>query len=440
MSGGAAATGAGDGLLRNIGRWTLVGLVLNGILGSAVYGLPSVLAGKVGGAAWWSWLGAAVVIAIIMACFAEVASRFAGAGGPYLYARVAFGPFVGIQMGWMAYLVRLTAAAANANLVVTYLGEFWPGVSKPAAGGLVLLGLLGGLAAINYRGVKHGARMSNLFIVSKLLPLLLFAFVGIALVLARGPITPAPPTAPITGSVWVETLLILIFAYGGFEAAMVPLSEAKNPQRDAPFALFMALLVCTVIYTMVQLVVSLSLPDAASHARPLAAAARVLAGSPGAVLITIGALLSLFGYLSGATVMAPRLTFAMAEQGDFPAVVGRVHPVYRTPYVSVLLFSALALVLALSGSFVQNLTLSAVSRLATYGLVCLAVPVMRRRSDLAEPAFRLPFAGPIAVLGVFFSLLLATRMTSREGIILAIVATLAGVNWLVARRRRQQAA
>lgn len=434
---GGGAPAPGPGLVRTIGRWTLVGLVLNGILGSGVFGLPSVIAGKVGAAAWWAWLAAALVIGVIMACFAEVASRYRGAGGPYLYAREAFGSFLGIQMGWLAYLVRLTAAATNANLLVIYLAEFWPGVSTPRVGAAVLLLVVGGLAALNYRGVRYGAATSNVFIVSKLLPLVAFGLVGLALLVLRGPGSPGPPTAPVTTGIWVETILLLIFAYGGFEAALVPMAEARDPERDAPFALLVALLVCTAIYTLVQVVVSLTLPDAAAHARPLAAAARVLAGPAGAALITIGALLSISGYLAGAMINTPRLTWAMAERGEFPRFFGRVHSRYRTPYFSIVAFGALVMALALSGTFVQNLTLSAVSRLGTYGLVCLALPVLRRRSDAPPPRLRLPAGTLMASLGVIFSLVLATRMTPRELGILAVVAAIAAGNWALARAGRR---
>jgi amino acid transporter len=186
-------------------------------------------------------------------------------------------------------------------------------------------------------------------------------------------------------------------------------------------------------------VVSLSLPDPAAHARPLAAAAHVLLGPAGAVLITVGALLSIYGYLAGAMINTPRLTYAMAEQGEFPRPFGWVHRAYRTPHVSILVFAGLVMALALSGSFIQNLTLSAVSRLATYGLVCLAVPVLRRKKDAPPAAFRLPFGWAFAAVGIAFSLLLATRTTSREGVVLAGVAAAAARHWWLARRTRAAA-
>jgi amino acid transporter len=151
-------------LVRAMGRWTLVALVINSIIGSGIFGLPSLVWRLVGSAAPWAYLLAGAGMGVIMACFAEVASRFSDAGGPYLYARAAFGRFFGIEMGWVLWLVRLSAAAAAANLFVVYLAEFWSAAHEPVARAVVLTALLGVLATINYRGVKSGARMSNIFL------------------------------------------------------------------------------------------------------------------------------------------------------------------------------------------------------------------------------------------------------------------------------------
>jgi amino acid transporter len=422
-------------LLRTIGRWGLAGLVINGVIGSAIYGLPSVIAGKLGGAAPWAWIAAALLIGIVVACFAEVASRFRGAGGPYLYARVTFGRFAGVQTGWMAYLARLTASATVANLFVIYLGEFFPGVSARAAS-LVVLGLLiGGLALVNYRGVGLGARVSSLLAALKLLGLGLFVAVGLLWIARHGAIT--PPPAPPGVRPWLEALLILVFAYGGFEAALMPLAEARNPERDAPFALFVALAAATLVYTLGQTVVTLTLPEAAQAARPLAQSARVFLGGLGSGFMALCALLSTFGYLAGGMVNVPRLTFAMAEQGDLPRVFRAVHPGFRTPYVSILCYGGLVWAMAASGSFLQNLTLSVVARLVTYGLVCAALPVLRRRdgSPAAAPpaAFRLPAGLAFAVAGVLGMLLVATQVSAREAVIMAVVVALASLHYAVTR-------
>lgn len=424
-------------LVRTIGRWALTGLVINGVIGSAIYGLPSVISGKLGGAAPWAWVMAAVLIGVVVACFAEVASRFRGAGGPYLYARATFGRFAGVQTGWMAYLARLTGSATVANLFVIYLGEFFPGFTTRAAGVLVLTLLIGGLAAVNYRGVGLGAQVSSLLAGLKLAGLGLFVVAGLVWIAGHGAVAP-PPTPSGTGP-WLESLLILVFAYGGFEAALMPLAEARDPERDAPVALFVALAAATLVYTLGQTVVTLTLPDPAATSRPLAESARTFLGTPGAVFMAGCALLSTFGYLAGGMVNVPRLTFAMAEQGDLPRVFQAVHAGFRTPHFSIFCYALLVWVLAASGSFLQNLTLSVVARLITYGLVCAALPVLRRRDGQpgAAPAarFRLPGGMAFAAAGVLGMLVIATQVSAREAAIMAVVVVLATLHWKVTSPR-----
>lgn len=426
----------GPGLVRSIGRWSLAALVLNAVIGSGIFALPGTVAARLGTQSLMAWMAAALVIGVIMSCFAEVASRFTGSGGAYLYTHETFGRFLGLQMGWMSYLVRLTAAATNVNVFTAYFGEFWGPASGRAGAGFITVVLLAFLALVNFRGVRAGASMSNVFAVAKTLPLLIFVGLGLWWFSWHGAVA-APIATDTTPAGWLQVMLLLIFAYGGFEAALMPLAEAKDPRKDAPFALFMGLVVVTLIYGAVQLAVLVVLPDPGATQRPLAEAARVVMGSAGAVFMAAAALISIYGYLAGAMLNVPRLTFAMAERGDFPRFMAWVHPVYRTPGASIVVFSALVAILAVQGSLVQNLSLSAVSRLSTYGIICLALPVLRRReADGRAPAlFRLPFGPLLAGLGVVFSLVLATRMTSREAILLGIFTVLATVHWLAVRHR-----
>lgn len=426
-------------LVRTIGRWALAGLVINGVIGSAIFGMPTLISGMLGRAAPWAWVIAAILIGVVIACFAEVASRFRDAGGPYLYVRETFGRFAGIQTGWMAYLARLTASAGVANLFVTYLGEFWSGFGGRAVGIAVLALLLGALAFVNYRGVGLGSSVSSVIAAAKLTGLGLFVIVGVVWMAGHGAVD-APPAPPGTGP-WLEALLILVFAYGGFEAALIPLAEAKNPERDAPVALFTALAASAVIYTLVQVVVTWTLPDAASQPRPVAAAASVFLGSVGGGVMAACALVSTFGYLAGGMVNVPRLTFAMADQGDLPRPFAAVHRVFRTPYLSILCYALLTFLLASSGNFLKNLTLSVVARLITYGLVCAALPLLRTRdgTPAAAPpaAFRLPGGPVFAVLGVLGLAVVATQVSGREALIMVIVMALATVHYLIAVRGKR---
>jgi amino acid transporter len=416
-------------LVRAIGRWSLTGLVLNSIIGSGIFGLPSVVAGLLGRAGIYAYLIAALGIGAIMACFAEVASQFREAGGPYLYARVAFGRLLGIQVGWLTWLVRLTASAAAANLFAIYLAEFWPQAREPLGRALVLTLFVGVLAAVNYRGVVRGVQFSSVFAVAKLLPLAVFIGVGLFFV---GQATPTEVAAPTAGA-WLEAVLVLIFAFGGFEAAMMPMAEAKDPRRDAPFALFMGLVICAIVYTLIQIVVQGVLPAPAGTDRPLALAARQFLGPPGAVLLTLGALVSLYGYLSGQMLNTPRLTYALAEREDFPAFFAAVHPRFRTPHVSIVIFALLVWTLAMAGTFRWNVTLSAVARLFTYGLVCAALLVLRRKQPAAA-AFRVPGGKVLAVVGIAFSLVLVSRMGRNELLIVLATAIVALLNWGWVRR------
>lgn len=422
-------------LVRAIGRWTLTALVLNVIIASGIFGLPKDIARLVGPAAPWACLLAATGVGFIMACFAEVASQFRVSGGPYLYARVAFGRFLGIEMGWLAWLVRLTSAAANANLFVVYLGEFWPQATNPVPRAAVLTLLFGALAAVNVRGVSAGAQVANVFTVAKLVPLVLFIVWGMVFLGGRVPM--GGSAAPVGD--WLAALLALIYAYGGFEAAMIPLAEAKDPRRDAPFALLTALVVVAAIYTLVHIVVIGVLADPTASDRPLAAAARVMLGTAGAALISVGAMVSTFGQLSASVVSAPRLTYAFAEARDFPAMFGVVHPRFRTPHVSIVVFAVISLGLAIYGSFIWNAILSAVARLLTYGLVCGALVVLRRRAPQAD-AWRLPAGNLFALAGIGFCILLILQMGMQHLVIVSVTIAVAGLNWLAVKWTEQRAA
>jgi basic amino acid/polyamine antiporter, APA family len=375
---------------------------------------------------------------LVVAAFAEVASRFHRAGGTYLYARVAFGRFVGIEMAWLTYLVRLTAAATNANLFVIYLAEFWPGATTPVSARVVLAVVLLPLVVLNYRGIRGGVGTSSVFAAAKLAPLTIFVVVGLwAMAAGVGPPSPAPATEPDAGT-WLDAILLLVFAYGGFEAALLPLGEARNPRRDAPVALFTALGLCALIYTLVQVVVLAMLADPANTDRPLAAAAQVFLGPLGAGLMAAGALVSVYGYLAAAMVNVPRLIYAMAAEGDLPTRLAAVHPRFRTPHVSVVMFAATVWAFAAAGGFLGNLSLSAVSRLLTYGMVSVALVVFRRREHVArdvEPAwFRVPAGTLVAALGLTFSAVLALRMKQLELVVLAGTVACGLVHWILMTR------
>ncbi len=418
-------------LVRVLGRWTLVALVINGVIGSGIFGLPDDIAREIGAAAPWAYLLAAVGVGALMGIYAELGAQSREAGGSYLWAREAFGRHAGIQMGWFVWLTRLASAAANANLFVVYLGEFWPGATAAGPRALLLTTMLGGLTLLNYRGVRAGARVSNIFTIAKLLPLVLLIVTGL---LFAHKITPAPLVHEPGATNWLNAFVVLLFAYGGFETAMIPLAEAKNPARDVPFALMTGLIVIAGSYTLLHFVAMWTVPDLANSSRPLADAARTLLGDRAAQFVSLGAMVSTFGFLCAQLVAVPRLTYALAIGGDFPAVFGRVHERHRTPGVSILFWGVLVLVLALSGSFIWNAVLSVASRIISYVMVCGAF-VKLRHSRPATGTFRLPAGHFCAALVLTFCAVLLTRLNADHGRIIVVVGLIALVNWLVVRRR-----
>jgi amino acid transporter len=423
-------------LVRAVGRCSLTALVVNGIVGSGIYGLPSEITRLLGTFSPWAYVAGAAGIAAVMACFAEVGSQFPECGGPYLYSRLAFGQFWGILMGWLNWLVRLTSAAANANIFVAYFTQFVPWAGDPAPRACVLTVLLGALAVVNLRGVRLGAGVNTFLAAAKLAPLGVFILLGIAL--ARGP-APSPvalifsPAAPVWGN-WFTAILLLIFAYGGFEIATFGMAEARNTRRDIPFALFGGIATVFVIYTLIQVVVLRALGGAAGGAAPVAEAARMFLGPAGAAFMSVGALLSVYGNLSGSLLNGPRLTYAMAERGDFPGFFGAVGRRFHTPYTSIIVYALLALALSLFGSFRWNAILAAVARLFTYASVCFTVLVLRRKQPHTD-AFRLPAAQLWVAAAILFLGAAATRMDRTSVAIIATTVIVSFANWLWARKR-----
>ena len=380
-----------DGRLsRVLGRWDLTAVGVNQVIGSGIFVLPAAVAALVGVASSvWPFIVAGIANVLIVLCFAEVATRFRRAGGPYVYASEAFGPFVGFEVAWMLWLTRLASLAALANALARYLGYFVPGASVGYGRAATVTVLIGTLALINLLGVRYGSWTVNLFTVSKLVPLLVFVLFGLWAVDRSAFAGFSPTIDAATG----EAVLLLMFAFGGFELITLPAGEARSPRRDVPFALLSTIGVVCLVFVAVQYVTAGTLPGVAASETPVADAAAVFLGPLGGMLVAIGGLVSIAGANAGTMLAGPRVTYALAESGQVPGWFGHVSERFRTPDVSIVIYAAIALGLALSGSFEQMAKVSAVARLIFYLATCAAVPVLRRHTAEVE-GFRLP-GGPI---------------------------------------------
>jgi basic amino acid/polyamine antiporter, APA family len=421
-------------LVRTIGRWSLAALMVNTMVGASIFGLPALIAKRLGRLSPIGFLVAFAIIAVIAACMAEVASQFQDAGGPYLYARAAFGRFLAIQNGWLTWLTRIAAVSAVANLFIIYLSEFVPAVTKPFARASVLTVLIGFLAMVNYRGVAGGNQLSNVFTVTKVSLLAFFLIAGLAALLLHPDIRVSPTSAPASSADWFEALLLMIYSYGGFEAALIASGETRNARKDIPFALCVAIGATTVLYIAVQYLVIHTVPNAGASDAPVVDSASRFLPHWAVQMVAAGTLVSAYGYLSANMLHTPRVTFAMGERGDFPSFFGRIHPRFRTPHVSIAIFAVLLLIFSVAGDFRWNALLSSVARLFVYGSVAAALPVLRKKHPRAD-AFRLPGGIFISALALLFAAVLVTRMHRGEFLVIATTAVLAFVNWLCVRNR-----
>ena len=375
-------------LRRSIGRNDLAALAINGVVGAGIFGLPAQAYALTGAWSLVAFMLCAGLATLIALCFAEVGSRFRQTGGPYLYAREGLGPTAGFMTGWIWFLARVAAYAANLHLMINYLAFVVPVLQNEAVHGGAVVVVTGALLALNIRGVRDSTLASNIFAVAKLSILFLFVAVGLFFLDPAQFHLAAPPPPDRMGS----AILLLVYAFTGFELATVAAGEIKDPQRDLPRALLLAMGVVAVLYLGIQVVCVGTLPGLAQSSRPLADAARQFAGPSGALIIVAGAVFSILGNLNLQLLACSRIPFAMAEEGALPGFLAVVHPVRRTPHFALIATAVIAVALALSRSFLAAVTISSMGRLIAYSATAVALLRFRSRPDAAPAPFRVPLA------------------------------------------------
>jgi basic amino acid/polyamine antiporter, APA family len=418
-------------LVRGIGRWDLVALTINIIIGAGIFGLPSRIFALTGAWSLLAYVVCAVLAMLIILCFAEVGSRFDATGGPYLYTRAAFGSVVGFEVGWLVWLARVTAFAALCNLFLGYLSFFWPAASAGWTRAGVIVAVVAILTTVNILGVREAALVSNLFTIGKLAPLLLFVIAGLFFL---NPQQFAAPVAP-SYSDFSTAVLLLVFAFSGFEMAVIPSGEIRDPQRHLAFGLLVGTGFVVVLYLLIQVVCIGTLPGLATSERPLVDAGSQFLGTAGGSLITAGAMLSIGGTLNTVMLAGPRLLFAMAEQGQLPRVLAATHSRFRTPYVAILVSAVIMLALTLQGTFISALTISTVIRLLAYVATCLALPMLRRQAGRAP--FHAPAGVVVAIAATGLSVWLLSNSTWKDARAVALSAALGLLLLLVQPRTKQ---
>jgi amino acid transporter len=419
--------------VRAIGRWTMTALVINSIIGQGIFGIPSELTRLLGRASPISMIVGGLATTVIIACVAEVASQFSRAGGPYLYVRTAFGRFVGVQVGWFHLLAAVTGGAANASLFIIYLAGFVPWAAQGIPKALLLALLISVPACANYVGVRSGARLNNLLTVAKLTPLLLIITLGVARFGQHFELIQTKEVTSPGWGAWLTALLLLMSAYAGSENALIPTGEVKNARKTIPFGLFVGLIGCIGIYTLVQFVTVATIGTSAAP-RPLAETASVLMGGAGRTFVTAAVMISTYGWVSGALLNVPRIACSLAAQGDAPVILGKLHARFNTPSTAIVVYAALLWLLAATGAYLWIVALSGAAVIVIYTGTCAALIRLRRKQPQVD-ALRIPFAQGLAVLAIIFWLAVLARLDARGALLMGITAAVATANWWWAKRR-----
>jgi APA family basic amino acid/polyamine antiporter len=416
----ATAQRSDDRLLRAIGAPTLTASIVNLTIGAGIFVLPAFVAGGLGPAAPIAYVVCAVLMGLIVSCFAAAGSRVSLTGGLYAYIEVAFGPLVGFLAGVLFWLMASFAVASVASAFAGSVGALVRVLDGRLARAVIIAALFTLLAVINIRGVRAGAGLIRIVTVAKLLPLAILVLTGIWLVDPAALRWPAFPSVSSIG----QTCIILIFAFAGVEIALVPTGEVINPARTVPLALFSALTITTTFYLLIQTTAQglLGSSLATFATAPLAEAAANVLGPAGRAIMLLGATVSMFGYTSGDMLGTPRLLYAFGRDGVLPEPFARIHPERRTPYVAIAIHAVIVSVLAISSSFAQLAILANVSALSLYG-TCVAASIALQRRDVRSGGtpLRLPGGAAIPVLALAVIVWLLSNATRREFIIEALV-------------------
>ncbi|MFL6568082.1 MAG: APC family permease [Chthoniobacterales bacterium] len=366
-------------LVRAMGVPSLAANIVNTTIGASIFVLPATIARMLDGAAPVAFIVCAIAQAIFVTCFAIAGSRVSLTGGLYAYVEVAFGRYVGFLAGLMNLTTAILSVSAVMNVLVDALSAFIPAVGANGGRIVAMLVLYLVLAALNVRSVRTGAGAVMFVTILKLLPLLLFVAVGIFFIHPNSVAISAPGNSKALG----DSVLLLMFAFFGIESSLTPSGEVRKPARTVPRAIYLALILTTAIYILIQLVAQGTLGSerlGSNTIAPLAEAASTFLGNFGRVLLLIGATVSSFGYVTSDILNTPRTLFAFGRDRVLPGSFAHVHPRFRSPDVAIIVYSAMAFALSLTSSFEGLAVMANVAALLLYLLCCAAAWQLVRRN------------------------------------------------------------
>jgi basic amino acid/polyamine antiporter, APA family len=427
-------------LKRDLGIWGAAAIVVGTVIGSGIFLVPSPMIKNVGSTAmlFGVWIAGGLLSLFGALSYAELAAALPEAGGEYVFLREAYGPLWGFLYGWTQMWVAKSGSIATlATAFFIYLANFRPSLADvwiaiPVGshsieiryGQVMAIAVIAILAVINYFGVKVGGNMQIVVTIIKVS--LIAGIIVIGLGSGAGDFSHFKESTPAVGGItgFFAALVAALWAYDGWNNVSMVSSEVRNPQRNLPLALILGTLAVMIIYLLANVAYFyiLSPPEVAGAERVASEMMRRILGAGGANAVSIAAMISIFAALNGSILSGSRVPYAMARDGLFFRPVASVHPAHRTPSVSILLLSAWAALLVLSGGYEVLYTYVIFASAILYGMATASVIVLRyKRPDMPRPYRTLgypfvPIAFVIAIACLVASTLVKSPVESFRGL------------------------
>lgn len=392
------------------GLFSIILLGINAIIGTGIFLLPNRAYAEVGVNSIFVIIFDALLVISIALCFAEMGGMYKNNGGPYIYAKEAFGGFVGFEVGIMKWAIAIIAWAAMAMGFPTALGAVWVPAQNPIVQKVIAVSIIILLGIMNIMGVKVSKIMNNIVTTGKLLPLILFVTVGIFFIKGHNFTNPVAESGEVVlKGTFGSAALLIFYAFTGFESIGVAAGDMDNAKKNVPLAICVVLVLVAIIYTLIQVnSIGILGPELAATETPVATASEAFLGKWGGALVTAGTLISIGGINIASSFLTPRSGVAMSDENQLPSIISKRNS-KDVPYVAVIISCVLTALITLTGSFTTLAAISVVSRFAQYIPTCLAVPVMRKKAPDMERGFTIPFGPVIPVVAIAVSIWLLTN-------------------------------
>ncbi|MFA7295629.1 MAG: APC family permease [Dehalococcoidia bacterium] len=418
---------------RDLTFFDVTNITVGAIVGADIYVASAITAGLLGPASILAWVAAGVLATILALNLAECARLVPSVGGPYAYVSTAFGRFPGFLAGWSMWIAELTALPVFAIAFTNYLGAF--AQLGDVETHVVRITFLAVLTAINVWSVRTAGRVNDALTLLKLAPLLVMVVAGFgyAALHPAEVVDRFTPFAPFGFAHFTESLVLIVWAYAGFELSTVPAGEVAHADRTIPRALAAGMGIVTLFYLSTNLVVYALVPheELARSAVPLAAAGTVLFGGLGATLMSAGAMVSVSGSDESDMLGSSRLAYAMAADGLLPHPLASLHARFGTPWVALIVQSAIAAALTFVNRIPTLIGFAVVNLALSFLLCALALLVLRRRDHAQHslPRRGLPVLGVLVAGGLLLASSPSQQLTGA-----AVIAVGTAIYWLAPRR------